>query len=186
MDRNYEKAVERVLCSEEQIKARVAEIAREIEDYYGDSDKKLLLLGILKGSVVFMADLMKAVHLPMEVDFMRLSSYGKSAVSSGEIVIKAGLEKKDLSDYNVLIVEDILDTGNTLFWLVNYLKREHNAGDIKICTLLDKPDRREKPISVDFGCFTIPDEFVIGYGLDFDELYRDLPYVGILKREYYE
>ena len=186
MDRNYEKAVERVLCSEEQIKARVAEIAREIEDYYGDSDKKLLLLGILKGSVVFMADLMKAVHLPMEVDFMRLSSYGKSAVSSGEIVIKAGLEKKDLSDYNVLIVEDILDTGNTLFWLVNYLKREHNAGDIKICTLLDKPDRREKPISVDFGCFKIPDEFVIGYGLDFDELYRDLPYVGILKREYYE
>ena len=186
MDRNYEKAVERVLCSEEQIKARVAEIAREIEDYYGDSDKKLLLLGILKGSVVFMADLMKAVHLPMEVDFMRLSSYGKSAVSSGEIVIKAGLEKKDLSDYNVLIVEDILDTGNTLFWLVDYLTREHNAGDIKICTLLDKPDRREKPISVDFGCFTIPDEFVIGYGLDFDELYRDLPYVGILKREYYE
>ena len=186
MDRNYEKAVERVLCSEEQIKARVAEIAREIEDYYGDSDKKLLLLGILKGSVVFLADLMKAVHLPMEVDFMRLSSYGKSAVSSGEIVIKAGLEKKDLSDYNVLIVEDILDTGNTLFWLVDYLKREHNAGDIKICTLLDKPDRREKPISVDFGCFTIPDEFVIGYGLDFDELYRDLPYVGILKREYYE
>ena len=186
MDRNYEKAVERVLCSEEQIKARVAEIAREIEDYYGDSDKKLLLLGILKGSVVFMADLMKAVHLPMEVDFMRLSSYGKSAVSSGEIVIKAGLEKKDLSDYNVLIVEDILDTGNTLFWLVDYLKREHNAGDIKICTLLDKPDRREKPISVDFGCFKIPDEFVIGYGLDFDELYRDLPYVGILKREYYE
>ena len=186
MDRNYEKAVERVLCSEEQIKARVTEIAREIEDYYGDSDKKLLLLGILKGSVVFMADLMKAVHLPMEVDFMRLSSYGKSAVSSGEIVIKAGLEKKDLSDYNVLIVEDILDTGNTLFWLVDYLKREHNAGDIKICTLLDKPDRREKPISVDFGCFTIPDEFVIGYGLDFDELYRDLPYVGILKREYYE
>ena len=186
MDRNYEKAVERVLCSEEQIKARVAEIAREIEDYYGDSDKKLLLLGILNGSVVFMADLMKAVHLPMEVDFMRLSSYGKSAVSSGEIVIKAGLEKKDLSDYNVLIVDDILDTGNTLFWLVDYLKREHNAGDIKICTLLDKPDRREKPISVDFGCFTIPDEFVIGYGLDFDELYRDLPYVGILKREYYE
>lgn len=186
MDRNYENAVERILCSEEKIKERVAEVAREIEAYYGDSDKKLLLLGILKGSVVFMADLMKAVRLPMEVDFMRLSSYGKSAVSSGEIVIKAGLEKKDLSDYNVLIVEDILDTGNTLFWLVDYLKREHKAGDIKICTLLDKPDRREKPISVDFGCFTIPDEFVIGYGLDFDELYRDLPYVGVLKREYYE
>ncbi len=186
MDRNYERAVERILCSEEQIKTRVAEVARDIEAYYGDSEKKLLLLGILKGSVVFMADLMKAVRLPMEVDFMRLSSYGKSAVSSGEIVIKAGLEKKDLSDYNVLIVEDILDTGNTLFWLVDYLKREHNAGDIKICTLLDKPDRREKPISVDFGCFTIPDEYVIGYGLDFDELYRDLPYVGILKREYYE
>lgn len=186
MDRNYEKAVERVLCSEEQIKEKVAQVAREIEEYYGDSDKKLLLLGILKGSVVFMADLMKAVRLPMEVDFMRLSSYGKSAVSSGEIVIKAGLEKKDLAEYNVLIVEDILDTGNTLFWLVDYLKREHNANDIKICTLLDKPERREKPISVDFGCFTVPDEFVVGYGLDYDELYRDLPYVGVLKREVYQ
>ena len=107
-------------------------------------------------------------------------------MSSGNIVIKAGLEKKDLSDYNVLIVEDILDTGNTLFWLVNFLKKEHSCENIKICTLLDKPDRREKPISVDFGCFTIPDEFVIGYGLDYNEMYRDLPYVGILKREIYE
>ncbi len=186
MDLNYENAVEKVLCSEEDIKKRVKEIAREIENYYKDSEKKLLFLGILKGSVVFMADLMKEVKLPVEVDFMRLSSYGKSAVSSGEIVIKAGLEKKDLSEYNVLIVEDILDTGNTLFWLVDYLKREHKAGDVKICTLLDKPDRREKPVSVDFGCFKVPDEFVVGYGLDYNELFRDLPYVGVLKREVYE
>ncbi len=186
MNLNYENAVERVLCSEKEIKEKVKIIARDIENYYKDSEKKLLMLGILKGSVVFMADLMKEVHLPIEVDFMRLSSYGKGAVSSGNIVIKAGLEKKDLSEYNVLIVEDILDTGNTLFWLVDYLKREHSCEDIKICTLLDKPDRREKPISVDFGCFTIPDEFVIGYGLDYNEMFRDLPYVGILKREIYE
>lgn len=186
MDLNYDNAVEKVLCSEAEIKERVKIVARQIEEYYAASEKKLLLLGILKGSVVFMSDLMKELHLPLEVDFMRLSSYGKGAVSSGNIVIKAGLEKKDLSDYNVLIVEDILDTGNTLFWLVNFLKKEHSCENIKICTLLDKPDRREKPISVDFGCFTIPDEFVIGYGLDYNEMYRDLPYVGILKREIYE
>lgn len=186
MNLNYENVVDRILCSGEQISARVKEVADEIQKYYANSDKKLLLLGILKGSVVFMADLMKELKLPMEVDFMKLSSYGKGAVSSGNIVIKAGLEKKDLSEYNVLVVEDILDTGNTLYWLVDYLRREHGAEDIKICTLLDKPDRREKPIFVDFGCFTIPDEFVIGYGLDYDELYRDLPYVGVLKREVYE
>ncbi|MBR5528483.1 MAG: hypoxanthine phosphoribosyltransferase [Clostridia bacterium] len=186
MNLDYENVVERVLCSGEEISERVKSVARDIEKYYADSDKKLLLLGILKGSVVFMADLMKELKLPLEVDFMKLSSYGKGAVSTGNIVIKAGLEKKDLSGYNVLIVEDILDTGNTLYWLVDYLKREHGAQDIKICTLLDKPDRREKPIFVDFGCFSIPDEFVIGYGLDYNELYRDLPYVGVLKREVYE
>lgn len=186
MNLDYEKNVERVLCGEKEIKEQVCRVSREIESYYKDSEKKLLLLGILKGSVVFMADLMKELKLPLEVDFMKLSSYGKSAVSSGNIVVKAGLEHKDLSEYNVLIVEDILDTGNTLYWLLNYLKTELHCGDVKICTLLDKPDRREKPISVDFGCFTIPDEFVIGYGLDYDELYRNLPYVGILKREVYE
>ena len=186
MDRNYENAVEKILCSEEDIKKRVAEIAVEIENYYGNSDKKLLFLGILKGSITFMADLMKAVRLPLEIDFMRLSSYGKSAVSSGEVAIKIGLDKKDLSEYNVLIIEDILDTGNTLYWLINYLKNEHKASDIKICTLLDKPERRVKPVNVDFCCFAVPDEFVIGYGLDYDELYRDLPYVGVLKREIYE
>ena len=136
MNLNYKNAVERVLCSEKDIQDKVKIIARDIENYYKDSEKKLLFLGILKGSVVFMADLMKEVHLPIEVDFMRLSSYGKGAVSSGNIVIKAGLEKKDLSEYNVLIVEDILDTGNTLFWLVDYLKREHGCEDIKIRTPL--------------------------------------------------
>lgn len=186
MNLDYENVVDKILCSEEDIKSRIKIIARKIEEYYKDSERKLLLLGILKGSVVFMADLMKELHLPIEVDFMRLSSYGKGAVSTGNIVIKAGLERKDLSEYNILIVEDILDTGNTLYWLVDYLKQEHMCENIKICTLLDKPDRREKPISVDFGCFTIPDEFVIGYGLDYNELYRDLPYVGVLKREIYE
>lgn len=186
MNLNYENVVEKVLCSTEEISEKVKVISREIEKYYADSEKKLLVLGILKGSVVFMADLMKELHLPIEVDFMRLSSYGKGAVSSGNIVIKAGLEHKDLSEYNVLVVEDILDTGNTLYWLVDYLKKEHKCEDVKICTLLDKPDRREKPIYPDFCCFTIPDEFVIGYGLDYDELYRNLPYVAVLKREVYE
>ena len=186
MNLQYEDGVEKILCSEKDIKEQVRRVSREIEDYYRDSPKKLLLLGILKGSVVFMADLMKELKLPLEVDFMKLSSYGKGAVSSGNIVVKAGLERKDLSDYNVLIVEDILDTGNTLYWLLYFLKTQHGCEDVKICTLLDKPDRREKPIQVDFGCFTIPDEFVIGYGLDYNELYRNLPYVGVLKREVYE
>ncbi len=186
MDKNYENSVDRILCSESEIKEKVKLVSRQIEKYYEDSEKKLLLLGILKGSVVFMADLMKEIHLPVEVDFMRLSSYGKGAVSAGNIIIKAGLEKQDLREYNVLIIEDIIDTGNTLHWLVNYLKTEHGCQDIKICTLLDKPDRREKDIKSDFCCFTIPDEFVIGYGLDYDEMFRNLPYIGILKREVYE
>lgn len=186
MDLQYENAVERVLCSADAIQTRVRAIARQIEKLYGASEKKLLLLGILKGSVVFMSDLMKEIRLPIEVDFMRLSSYGKSAVSSGNIVVKAGLDRKDLSDYNVLIVEDIIDTGNTLFWLVEYLKKNHACESVRICTLLDKPSRREKPVAADFCGFVIPDQFVIGYGLDYDELYRDLPYVGVLKREIYE
>ena len=133
-----------------------------------------------------MADLVKELKVPLELDFMKLSSYGKGAVSTGNIVIKAGLEHETLSDYNVLVVEDIIDTGNTLFWLVDYLKTEKKCHDVRICTLLDKPDRREKPVKSDFCCFSIPDEFVIGYGLDYNELYRDLPYVGVLKREVYE
>ena len=120
MNLDYENVVDKILCSEEDIKSRIKIVARKIEEYYKDSERKLLLLGILKGSVVFMADLMKELHLPIEVDFMRLSSYGKGAVSTGNIVIKAGLERKDLSEYNILIVEDILDTGNTLYWLVDY------------------------------------------------------------------
>ncbi len=185
MDISYQNAVERILVTKEQIDAKVKELAREIEAYYKDSDKKLLLLGILKGSVIFMSDLVKEINLPLEIDFMRVSSYKSGTVSSGNIEIKVGLGDRDLSGYNVIIVEDILDTGNTLYWLLDYLRKNHNCEDIKICTLLDKPDRRVKPVGVDFRGFVIPDEFAIGYGLDYNELYRDLPFVGVLRPSVY-
>ena len=185
MNLDYENVVDKILCSEEDIKSRIKIVARKIEEYYKDSERKLLLLGILKGSVVFMADLMKELHLPIEVDFMRLSSYGKGAVSTGNIVIKAGLERKDLSEYNILIVEDILDTGNTLKHIYDMLI-QRNPQSIAVITLLDKPSRRVADIKADYVGVDVPNEFVVGYGLDYDQYYRNLPYIGVLKEEVYE
>ncbi len=185
MDISYQNVVERILVTREQINTKVKELAREIEAYYKDSEKKLLVLGILKGSIIFMSDLVKEINLPLEIDFMRVSSYHSGTVSTGNIEVKVGLGDRDLSGYNVLVVEDILDTGNTLYWLLDYLRENHKCGDLKICTLLDKPDRRVKPVEVDFRGFVIPDEFVIGYGLDYNELYRDLPFVGVLRPSVY-
>ena len=183
--KDYRNDVERVLFSEEEIAQAIKRISRQIEQHYENSQKTLLLVGVLRGSAVFMADLMKEIKIPLEVDFVRLSSYGKSAVSSGNITIKAGLETKDLENYDVLVIEDIVDTGNTLSWFVSYLK-EAGAGDVSVCTLLDKKERREKQVDVRFCGFSIPDEFVIGYGLDYSERYRNMSYIGILKREVYE
>ena len=171
--------IKNVLVSEEELKAKVAELGAQISrDYEG---KNLVLVSILKGSVVFMADLMRAVSIPCSIDFMVVSSYGGSnTVTSGLVKIIKDLDG-DLSGKDVLIVEDILDTGVTLSNLVPMLKmRNPNS------VILDKPSRRKADIQPDYEGFQVPDEFVVGYGLDYDEKYRNLPYVGVLKPEVYE
>ena len=175
--------IKTVLVSEEQLKAKVAELGAQISrDYAG---KNLVLVSILKGSVVFMADLMRAVSIPCNIDFMVVSSYGGSnTTTSGLVKIIKDLDG-NLSGKDVLIVEDILDTGVTLSNLVPMLKMRHpNA--VKICTILDKPSRRKADIKPDYEGFQVPDEFVVGYGLDYDEKYRNLPYICILKPCVYE
>ena len=173
--------VERILFTEEQLQKRVAELGAQITaDYAG---KNPVLASVLRGSYIFMADLTRQIKLPLTVDFMAVSSYGSGTTSSGQVEIR-----KDLSDSiegrDLLIVEDILDSGNTLYYLQRILNARHPAS-IKICTLLDKPERRAKPIEADYKGFTIPDALVVGYGLDYNEKYRNLPYIGILKPEVY-
>ncbi len=175
------KDCERILISEAEINAMVKSIAAKInEDYKG---KNLLLVGLLKGSVVFMADLMKELTVDVKIDFMCVSSYGTSTESSGRVNIIKDVSQP-VEGLDVLIVEDIIDSGNTLSFILKYFKAK-GVNSVKICTLLSKPDRRVVEIPVDYMGAEIPDEFVIGYGLDFAENYRNLPYVGILKRSVY-
>lgn len=170
-----------VLVTEEELKNKVAELGAKISrDYEG---KNLLLVSILKGAVVIMADLMRAVTIPCAIDFMQVSSYGSGTSTSGLVKIIKDLDA-DLSGRDVLIVEDILDTGVTLSNLVPMLKLR-NPNSVRICAILDKPSRRKADIRADYTGFTVPDAFVVGYGLDYDEKYRNLPYVGILKPEVY-
>ena len=174
--------IDHILVSEEQLKAKVAELGAQISaDYEG---KDLLLVSILKGAVVFMADLMRAVTIPCGIDFMVVSSYGGANTSStGLVKIIKDLDQ-DLSGKDVLIVEDILDTGITLSHLMPMLQmRKPNS--LRLCTILSKPSRRKADIEPDYCGFEVPDEFVVGYGLDYDEKYRNLPYIGILKPEVY-
>ena len=145
--------------------------------------KNLLLVSILKGSVAFMADLMRAITVPCQIDFMSVSSYGSGAKTSGVVKIIKDIDV-EIEGYDILIVEDILDSGLTLSHLMEILKAR-KAKSIKICTLLSKPDRRKVQVDVSYEGFVIPDEFVVGYGLDFDEKYRNLPYIGVLKPEIY-
>ena len=181
MEHILDKDVERVLFSEEQLRARVAEIAAEIDrDYAG---KEPMLISVLRGSFVFMADLTRKITLPCMVDFMAVSSYGKGTTSSGQVQITKDLSE-DIAGRDILVVEDILDSGNTLSYLLKILEHRHPAS-IRLCTLLDKPERRVKPVEVHYSGFTIPDAFVVGYGLDYAEKYRNLPYIGILKPRVY-
>ena len=182
--RDLRNDVESVLISEEQLEAIVARIAAQIDRDYRDSDKKLVLVCILKGSLVFMGDLMKKLSLPLEIEAMKVSSYGSSSVSSGKINIQLDLNRKDLSNVDILIVEDIIDSGNTLSRICKHLK-ERGAASVRTCTMLDKPARREVDFVPDYCGKTIPDKFVVGYGLDYDEKFRNLPYIGILKPEVY-
>ena len=173
--------IAQILLSEEQIKAKVSEMAAKISEDY--KDKKLLLVGILKGSMVFMADLMRFLDINAKIDFMSVSSYGSSTVSSGQVRIIMDL-KSPVEDYDILLVEDILDSGATLSYLKEVLLARQPRS-IRIATLLDKPARRKADISADYRGFEIPDEFVVGYGLDFNEDYRNLPFIGVLKPEAY-
>lgn len=178
-----DESIDRILISEEKINDAVEKIAAEIDRDY--AEKNLLLLGILKGSVVFMGDLMKKIKSPLEIDFMKVSSYGAGTTSSGRINIILDLHRSDLSEKDIVVVEDIIDSGRTLSYLVDYLSL-NGARSVKTCTLLDKPSRRTVDFVPDYVGYAIPDEFVVGYGLDYDEQYRALPYVGVLKREVYE
>ena len=173
--------IAKVLISEEQLQAKVAELGAQISrDYEG---KDLLLVSILKGSVVFMADLMRAITEPCSIDFMVVSSYGSGVKSSGVVKIVKDLDVP-LAGKDLLIVEDILDSGLTLSYIKELLASRGPAS-IRIATLLDKPSRRKVDLVADYIGFSVPDEFVIGYGLDYDEKYRNLPYIGILKPEVY-
>lgn len=176
-----EDIIKDVLVTEEEIEAKVKELGKQItEDYRG---KNLMLVGILKGAVIFMADLAKNIEMPILMDFMAVSSYGKSSTSTGIVRIIKDLDCS-IEDKDILIVEDIIDTGLTLSYLTDNLNKR-GAKSVKICTLLDKPDRRKAQVPVDYRGFIIPDEFVVGYGLDYAEQYRNLPFVAALREEVY-
>lgn len=173
------------LLSAEDISAIVDRMAAEIIQTYENSGHRLVMVVILKGSMPFAAELMKRIPLPIELEFMKVSSYGASTKSSGEIKVSLDLNRDDLQDIDLLVVEDIIDSGRTLSRLTQLLKNR-NAHSVRTCTLLDKPSRREVDFVPDFCGAAIPDEFVIGFGLDYNEKYRNLPFVGVLKREVYE
>ena len=174
--------VQKILITEAELAAKVQEIGAAISrDYQG---KKLLLVSVLKGSIVFMADLMRAIDVPLRVDFMSVSSYGSGVKTTGVVKILKDLDQT-IEGLDVLIVEDILDSGKTLSYLKGILAARKPAS-IAIATLLDKPERRQVDITPNYAGFTVPDEFVVGYGLDYSETYRNLPYVGVLAPEVYE
>lgn len=182
MSRRMIDDIEKVLLTEEDIQKKVKEIGEKItHDYEG---KNLMLVSVLKGSVAFMADLMRTIDLPLKIDFMSVSSYGSGTSSSGVVKINKDLDI-DLHGVDLLIVEDILDSGKTLHYITKMLS-DRGTASIRIACLLDKPERRVVPLSADYTCFDIPDKFVVGYGLDYDQKYRNLPYIGVLKPEVYE
>ena len=178
------KDVARVLVDEKTIDETVTRIAAEIDRDYAGEDKHLILVCILKGSIVFMGDLMKKITVPVEIDCMKASSYGSGTVTTGTINSHLDLIRPDLDKCDLLIIEDIVDSGVTLSYLTKYLLGK-GARSVRTCTLLDKPSRRKVPFVPDYCGIEIPDEFVIGYGLDYDEKYRALPYVGVLAPSVY-
>jgi len=182
MNVSIEKDIAEILIGTEELQAKVAELGRQIsEDYRG---RNPLLICLLRGAVVFLSDLIRATDIPLEMDFMAISSYGDSTESSGVVRLMMDL-KSNITGRNVLIVEDIVDTGRTLAYILDNLRTRRPA-DVKVCALLSKPSRREAPVEVDYLGFDIPDKFVVGYGLDYAENYRNLPFIGVLKPELYK
>jgi hypoxanthine phosphoribosyltransferase len=173
--------VEDVLLTGEQIRARVAELGAQLAADYAGRDP--MLVSVLKGSIIFLADLIREMEIPLSLDLMEVSSYGASTESSGQVRILKDLSKP-IDGRDVIVVEDIIDTGLTLNYLLRYLN-DKGPASIRVCCLLDKPARRLADITIDYRGFTIPDRFVIGYGLDYDERYRNLPYIGVLRPSVY-
>ena len=182
MRSEMEKDILKVLVTEEELHARIAEMGETLYEQF--QNKNPLFLSVLKGSFVFMADLVRACQVKSDVEFIAVSSYQNATTSSGRVQITHDLQQ-DITGRHLIIVEDILDSGNTLAFLKEYFMTK-GAASITIVTLLDKPSRRTKAITADLAGFTVPDEFVVGYGLDYDEKYRNLPYIGVLKPSVYE
>lgn len=174
----------KILVTEKEIDEITTRLAAEIDRDYKDNDGRLVLLGILKGSVPFLADLMKKIKSNPEIEVMKVSSYGGGTKTSGMVKIILDWQRDNISECDVVVVEDIIDSGRTLAYLCEYLKQK-GAKSVRTCTLLDKPSRREVEFVPDYCGTEVPDEFVVGYGLDYDERYRALPYVGVLKPEIY-
>jgi hypoxanthine phosphoribosyltransferase len=181
MTSEMEKDILKVLVTEEQIKTRIDELGQALYEKF--HDRNPLFLGVLKGSFVFMADLVRACQVKSDIEFIAVSSYQNATVSSGRVQITHDLQQ-DITGRHLIIVEDILDSGNTLAFLRDYFMTK-GAASITIVTLLDKPSRRTKAITADLSGFTVPDEFVVGYGLDYCQQYRNVPYIGVLKPEVY-
>ena len=175
--------VQEILYTEEQLKARIRELGAQITKDYADVKEPILLVSVLRGSYIFMADLSRAIDLPVEIDFMVVSSYGAGTQSSGQVEIKKDLSGS-IENVHVIVVEDILDSGNTLSYLLKVLSARHPAS-IRLVTLLDKPERRTVNISADYVGYQVPNAFLVGYGLDYAEKYRNLSYIGVLKPEVY-
>lgn len=171
-----------ILFDENEICKRVSKLGEEITNFYKNDDKKLVVVGILRGSILFYADLIRKIDLPILVDFMAISSYGSSS-KSGVVKIVKDLDL-DVTGKNILIVEDIIDTGKTLKYLFNYFK-ERGASSVKVAALLDKPDRRQINIKGDFVGFSVPNDFIVGFGLDYDQDYRNIPYIISLSEDVY-
>lgn len=176
------EVLEKTLISEEEIKARVSELAKQIEkDYEG---KAPTMVGVLKGSIMFYTDLVRQINLPLTVDFMSISSYGAGVNSTGEVKIIKDIDGK-IGGKDVIIVEDIIDSGYSMNCLLK-LFATRSPKSVKVCALLDKPSRREIPVPIDYTGFQVANEFVVGYGLDYAGLYRNIPFIGVLKKEVYE
>lgn len=173
--------IQEILISEKRIEEMVTALAEQINEDF--KDKEIILVGLLKGSVVFMSDILRKINMPCSIDFMIASSYGSGTMSSGVVKISKDLSV-DIENKNVIIIEDIVDSGNTLSSIMELLKNR-NPANLRLCSLLSKPSRRVKEVKIDYLGTEIPDEFVVGYGLDYDERYRNLPYIGVLKPEIY-
>ena len=176
-----EQDIERVLFSAQELDERVAQLAREINrDYAG---REITLISVLRGSFIFMADIVRACQLKSDIEFIAVSSYQNATTSSGVVQITRDLQQ-DITGRDIVVIEDILDSGNTLYFLKNYFMTK-GASSVTVVTLLDKPARRTKAVTADLVGFTVPDEFVVGYGLDYAQAYRNIPYIGVLKPEVY-